>query len=85
LLTIEGERDDICALGQTLAAQDLYEMLPQYLRTNYVQAGVGYYGVFSGKHRENLVHPAAREVTPQTERRSCADRAYCAVQPPSMD
>jgi poly(3-hydroxybutyrate) depolymerase len=48
LLTIEGERDDICALGQTLAAQDLYEMLPQYLRTNYVQAGVGYYGVFSG-------------------------------------
>ena len=23
LLTVEGERDDICALGQTLAAQDL--------------------------------------------------------------
>ena len=23
LLTVEGERDDICAIGQTLAAQDL--------------------------------------------------------------
>ena len=62
LLTIEGERDDICALGQTLAAQDLSEKLPQYLRTHYVQAGVGHYGVFSGKRWENLVYPAVREV-----------------------
>ena len=62
LLTVEGERDDICALGQTLAAQDLCEKLPQYLRTHYVQAGVGHYGVFSGKRWENQVYPTVREV-----------------------
>ena len=62
LLTVEGERDDICALGQTLAAQDLCDKLPQYLRTHYVQAGVGHYGVFSGKRWENQVYPTVREV-----------------------
>ncbi|MGE0558919.1 MAG: polyhydroxyalkanoate depolymerase, partial [Burkholderiales bacterium] len=62
LLTVEGERDDICALGQTLAAQDLCSKLPQYLRTHYVQAGVGHYGVFSGKRWENQVYPTVRDV-----------------------
>jgi poly(3-hydroxybutyrate) depolymerase len=32
LLTIEGERDDICGLGQTLAAQDLCSGLRQYMK-----------------------------------------------------
>jgi len=35
LLTIEGERDDICALGQTLSAQDLCKNLRQYLHPLY--------------------------------------------------
>ncbi len=67
LLTVEGERDDICALGQTLAAQDLCAKLPQYLRTHYVQAGVGHYGVFSGKRWENQVYPAVRDVIYSSE------------------
>jgi poly(3-hydroxybutyrate) depolymerase len=67
LLTVEGERDDICALGQTLAAQDLCSKLPQYLRTHYVQAGVGHYGVFSGKRWENQVYPAVRDVIHSSE------------------
>ncbi|RPJ44369.1 MAG: polyhydroxyalkanoate depolymerase [Betaproteobacteria bacterium] len=67
LLTVEGERDDICALGQTLAAQDLCEKLPQYLRTHYVQAGVGHYGVFSGKRWESQVYPAVRDVIYSSE------------------
>ena len=53
LITIEGERDDICAVGQTLAAQDLARSLHPYLRTHYVQPGVGHYGVFSGKRWQN--------------------------------
>ena len=32
LLTVEGERDDICSLGQTLAAQDLCSGLRPYLK-----------------------------------------------------
>lgn len=60
LLTIEGERDDICGLGQTLAAQDLCALLPAYRKTHYLQAGVGHYGVFNGKRWENQIYPIVR-------------------------
>ncbi|GAP37400.1 polyhydroxyalkanoate depolymerase [Piscinibacter sakaiensis] len=62
LLTVEGERDDICATGQTLAAQDLCSGLRPYLRTHYVQAGVGHYGVFSGRRWQNQIYPVVRDV-----------------------
>lgn len=62
LLTIEGERDDICAVGQTLAAQDLCTKLRPYMRTHYVQAGVGHYGVFSGRRWQNQIYPVVRQV-----------------------
>jgi poly(3-hydroxybutyrate) depolymerase len=60
LLTIEGERDDICAVGQTLAAQDLCSALPPYLRTHYVQPNVGHYGVFSGRRWQTQIYPVVR-------------------------
>ena len=62
LVTIEGERDDICAVGQTLAAQDLASSLRPYLRTHYVQPNVGHYGVFSGKRWQNHIYPLVRDV-----------------------
>jgi polyhydroxyalkanoate depolymerase len=62
LLTVEGERDDICSVGQTLAAQDLCTSVPAFLRTHYVHPGVGHYGVFSGKRWQNHVYPVVREV-----------------------
>jgi polyhydroxyalkanoate depolymerase len=62
LLTVEGEKDDICSLGQTLAAQDLCSGLRQYLRTHYIQAGVGHYGVFSGRRWNNSIYPVVRDV-----------------------
>jgi len=61
LLTVEGEKDDICSLGQTLAAQDLCTNLRQYLRTHYIQAGAGHYGVFSGRRWSNHIYPMVRE------------------------
>jgi poly(3-hydroxybutyrate) depolymerase len=61
LLTIEGERDDICSLGQTLAAHDLCTGLRPYLKTHYVQAGAGHYGVFSGKRWSGSIYPVVRE------------------------
>lgn len=61
LLTVEGERDDICSLGQTLAAHDLCTGLKPYMRTHYVQSGVGHYGVFSGRHWASSVYPVVRE------------------------
>ena len=62
LVTVEGERDDICAIGQTLAAQDLASNLRPYLRTHYVQPNVGHYGVFSGKRWQNHIYPLVRDV-----------------------
>jgi len=62
LLTIEGEKDDICAIGQTLAAHDLCTGLRPYLRTHYVQPGVGHYGVFSGRRWQNQIYPVVRGV-----------------------
>ncbi len=62
LLTVEGERDDICAVGQTLAAQDLCSGLRPYMRTHYVQPGVGHYGVFSGRRWQNHIYPVVRDV-----------------------
>ena len=48
LMTVEGERDDICGLGQTEAAHDLCTTSPCDEKYHYVQAGVGHYGVFNG-------------------------------------
>jgi len=62
LLTVEGERDDICSVGQTLAAQDLASSLKAYLRTHYIQPNVGHYGVFSGRRWQHQVYPLVRHV-----------------------
>jgi poly(3-hydroxybutyrate) depolymerase len=61
LLTVEGERDDICSVGQTMAAQDLAANVRPYLRTHYQQAGVGHYGVFSGRRWQQQIYPVVRD------------------------
>jgi polyhydroxyalkanoate depolymerase len=60
LLTVEGERDDICGLGQTMAAQDLLSSVKPFRKKHYVQAGVGHYGVFSGTRWQNQIYPMVR-------------------------
>lgn len=62
LLTIEGEKDDICALGQTAAAHDLCTGLRPYQKRHHMQAGVGHYGVFNGKRWENQIYPIVRNL-----------------------
>jgi len=61
LLTVEGERDDICAVGQTVAAQDLCSGIRPYLKAHHLQAGVGHYGVFSGSKWNSQIYPRVRE------------------------
>jgi len=60
LLTVEGERDDICGLGQTMAAQDLCVNIKPFRKKHYVQAGVGHYGVFSGSRWKNQIYPMVK-------------------------
>ncbi len=61
LLTVEGERDDICAPGQTLAAHDLCSRLRPYMKSHHLQTGAGHYGVFSGRRWDNLIYPVVRD------------------------
>lgn len=60
LLTVEGERDDICAVGQTVAAQDICSSLRPHQKRHHMQAGVGHYGVFSGRRWQAQVYPLVR-------------------------
>ena len=62
LLTVEGGRDDICAVGQTAAAHDLCTGLRPHLRRHHLQANVGHYGVFSGSKWERQIYPNVRNV-----------------------
>ncbi|MDE1008798.1 MAG: polyhydroxyalkanoate depolymerase [Paraburkholderia fungorum] len=70
LLTVEGEKDDICAVGQTLAAQDMCDKLRPYLKTHHVQTGVGHYGVFNGHRWERQIYPRVRAVIYDNEPRA---------------
>lgn len=62
LLTVEGERDDICSLGQTSSAHDLCSGLKPFMKRHHMQAGVGHYGVFSGKRWDTQIYPILRNV-----------------------
>jgi polyhydroxyalkanoate depolymerase len=67
LLTVEGEKDDICAVGQTVAAHDLCTKLRPYRKKHHMQAGVGHYGVFSGSRWNNQIYPILRNVILQSD------------------
>lgn len=62
LLTVEGEKDDICSVGQTLAAQDLCTSIRPYKKRHHLQAGVGHYGVFSGSRWAGQIYPIVRNM-----------------------
>jgi poly(3-hydroxybutyrate) depolymerase len=62
LLTVEGGRDDICALGQTSAAHELCRSLRPHLKRHHLQANVGHYGVFNGKRWEREIYPVVRNL-----------------------
>ncbi len=62
LFTVEGERDDICAIGQTVAAHDLCTGIKPWLKSHHVQLGVGHYGVFSGRRWRQQIYPRVREM-----------------------
>src|SRR6266581_2397859 len=60
LMTVEGERDDICAPGQTVAAQGLCSNLPMEKKLHHLQRDVGHYGVFHGHRWQKEIYPNVR-------------------------
>jgi len=61
LMTVEGELDDISGIGQTQAAHGLCTGLPDDLKRDYVQPGVGHYGVFNGRRFREEIYPRVRQ------------------------
>jgi poly(3-hydroxybutyrate) depolymerase len=61
LLTVEGERDDVCGLGQTMAAHDLLNGVKASSKSHHLQVGVGHYGVFSGRRWQQETYPVVRD------------------------
>lgn len=61
LMTVEGEKDDISGIGQTQAAHDLCVNIPEDMKYDYIQPGVGHYGVFNGKRFRTEIQPRLRD------------------------
>ncbi|MGO4570655.1 polyhydroxyalkanoate depolymerase [Microvirga sp. 2TAF3] len=63
IMAIEGERDDISGIGQTMAALDLTPNLPTDKKVYHLQKGVGHYGVFNGSRFRAEIAPRIVEFT----------------------
>jgi poly(3-hydroxybutyrate) depolymerase len=60
LMTVEGERDDICGVGQTVAAHRLCPGIPPAKKTHHLQLKVGHYGVFHGRRWQTETYPRVK-------------------------
>ena len=60
LMTVEGERDDICGVGQTVAAHQLCPGIPPAKKTHHLQLKVGHYGVFHGRRWQTETYPRVK-------------------------
>ncbi|MDP1554127.1 MAG: polyhydroxyalkanoate depolymerase, partial [Hyphomonas sp.] len=78
LMTVEGEKDDISGIGQTQAAHVLCTNIPKDMQTDYIQPGVGHYGVFHGARFETEIAPRVTQFTRRFTRRP-ADEAAAAA------
>lgn len=61
MLTLEGERDDISAPGQTFVVHKLCKNIPSDKKHHYLQPGVGHYGLFSGSKWRKFVAPVVEQ------------------------
>jgi poly(3-hydroxybutyrate) depolymerase len=75
VMTVEGEKDDICGIGQTSAAHDLCPNVPTDEHFQYLQLGVGHYGVFNGTRFRTEIQPRIREMIRTIQARRKAEQA----------
>lgn len=57
IFVIEGEKDDISAPGQCIAALDLTPGVPDSRKFSHLEPGAGHYGIFAGKSWRNNIRP----------------------------
>jgi poly(3-hydroxybutyrate) depolymerase len=66
VFSIEGEKDDICAVGQTTAVHGLLTGLDRGKQFTHLQPGVGHYGVFNGRGWRNSIYPKLKDFIRQS-------------------
>ena len=54
---VEGEKEDISAPGQCLAALDLLTGLPDGKKASHLEPGAGHYGIFAGRSWRDNIRP----------------------------
>jgi len=59
--SVEGEKDDISAPGQCIAALDLCTGLPDEKKASHVEPGAGHYGIFAGSSWRTNIRPMVIE------------------------
>lgn len=74
LMTVEGEKDDISGVGQTKAAHDLCVNIPADLRAEYLQMGVGHYGVFNGSRFRSEIAPRISDFMLTLDMKAASER-----------
>ena len=74
IMAVEGEKDDISGVGQTLAALQLTPNLPTDKKVYHLQMGVGHYGVFNGSRFKKEIAPAIAEFILTQEMVAALDR-----------
>ncbi len=60
LMTVEGSRDDITGLGQTVAAVGLCSSIAPEDVNQLTVEGAGHYGIFSGRRWRTFVYPRVK-------------------------
>ena len=74
LMTVEGEKDDISGVGQTKAAHDLCVNIPDDMRAEYLQMGVGHYGVFNGSRFRSEIAPRISDFMLTLDMKAASER-----------
>ncbi len=57
VMTVEGEKDDISAPGQCVAALDMLPNLPAEKKAKHLEPEAGHYGIFAGKSWRLNIRP----------------------------
>ncbi|MEO6298939.1 MAG: polyhydroxyalkanoate depolymerase [Paracoccaceae bacterium] len=57
VMTVEGEKDDISAPGQCVAALAMLTGLPDSKKAQHLEPGAGHYGIFAGKSWRLNIRP----------------------------
>ncbi|MBT9383124.1 polyhydroxyalkanoate depolymerase [Pseudooceanicola sp. CBS1P-1] len=70
--TVEGEKDDISAPGQCVAALDLLTGLDAKKKASHLEPGAGHYGIFAGSSWRNNIRPLVLEFIDQNARQPAA-------------